>query len=87
MTDQITPPAPNQSATAMPPNPIWTSKGWMDEALLVKTVGGFENENECTTWQEWRLGDEIVKRAAQINLKTSVAALGAVNGFGPSQQG
>jgi hypothetical protein len=48
----------------------WTSKGWMHDSLLTKTVGTFENENEATSWQEWRDSTgEIVKRSAQIRLK------------------
>jgi hypothetical protein len=52
---------------------ILTIHGLMDEALLTKTEGKFEDDNELTTWQEWRLGDEIVKREAQIRLKPLAA--------------
>lgn len=44
----------------------------MDEALLVKTEGEKENENEHTTWVEYRLhaGGRIVHRSVHIRLKT-----------------
>lgn len=57
------------SAPAM----IYTTKGMMDESLLVKTDGVVNNYNEYTTWQEWRLDGEIVKREAQIHLKKGLA--------------
>lgn len=48
----------------------------MDEALLEKTEGVIDNENEYTTWTEWRLDDVIVKRGAHVTLKRNVAAEG-----------
>ncbi len=54
-------------------NLIYTTRGMMDESLLVKTEGVVNDYNEYTTWQEWRLGDEIVKREAQIHLKKGLA--------------
>jgi len=48
---------------------ILTSKGMLEESTLVKSEGKLDNDNECTTWQEWRLGDEIVKRDVQMKLK------------------
>ena len=49
---------------------IITSRGMMDESLLVKTDGTLDNEIEYTTWQEWRAADgEVVKREVQVRLK------------------
>jgi hypothetical protein len=48
----------------------------MDEALLVKTEGELDDENEHTVWQEWRLDGKIVKRGAHVQLKKNVIAEG-----------
>lgn len=49
---------------------IWTKNGFVEESTLTKTEGCLENENERTTWQEWRDADgDIVKREAQVRLK------------------
>ena len=48
----------------------------MDEALLVMTSGVLDDENEHTTWTEWRLNGVIVKRGAHVQLKKNVAADG-----------
>jgi hypothetical protein len=48
---------------------ILTTHGMVDESTLIKTTGTIDNEVELTTWQEWRLDGEIVKREAQIRLK------------------
>jgi hypothetical protein len=53
-----------------PPGCVMTTRGWLHEALLTKTTGVVEDDNEYTTWQEWRdASGEIVKREAQIQLK------------------
>lgn len=50
---------------------IYTSLGMVEESLLIKTEGEVNNDNEHTTWQEWRtVGNELVKREAQVRLKT-----------------
>lgn len=51
---------------------IFTTKGDIEESLLVKTEGGLENDTEIIKWQEWRLDDEIVKREVQMHLKRGV---------------
>ena len=63
---------------------ITTIYGDMDESELVKTTGGFEDDNECTTWVEYRKpgSDEIVHRSAHINLKKPMVALGQVGDIG-----
>lgn len=60
----------NHVNTPAPPGCIWTSRGWLYEATLTKTIGAVDDDNEHTTWQEWRHADgELVKREAQIQLK------------------
>ena len=53
---------------------ITTTHGDMDDADLVKTEGSFENDNERTSWVEYRLpgSDEIVHRSAHVFLKQAV---------------
>ena len=53
---------------------IITKYGEMEESMLVKTSGVDENDNERVEWEEWRLGDDIVKRGVHVHLKTNVAA-------------
>jgi hypothetical protein len=48
---------------------ITTTKGLMDDSLLVKSEGVVDNEDEFTTWTEYRLGDELVHRSAHVTLK------------------
>lgn len=48
---------------------ITTTKGMMDESELRKVTGSLDNDNEYTTWQEYYLGDELVHRSVQVNLK------------------
>jgi len=50
----------------------------MDDSLLDKTEGCIDNENEYTTWEEWRLKgtDKVVKRGAHVRLKKNVVAEG-----------
>lgn len=48
---------------------ITTTKGLMNEADLRKVEGSMDNENEYTTWVEYYLGDEVIHRSVQVNLK------------------
>lgn len=48
---------------------IFTTKGMIEETLLIKTEGHNENENEIQSWQEWHLDGELVKRDVQLHLK------------------
>jgi len=50
---------------------ITTTKGEMDDSLLVKKEGSIDNENEYTTWVEYYLDDELVHRSAHVTLKKS----------------
>lgn len=60
---------------------ITTTHGLMDEALLVKSEGEVDNDNEHTTWVEYRLGDEIVHRSVHVRLKRPMVAIAEVGGF------
>ena len=62
---------------------ITTTKGLMDETLLDKRTGVLDNENEYTTWVEYRLpgSDEIVHRSAHITFKRNVISHTAIGGF------
>lgn len=57
---------------------IYTTRGYLEENLLVKTVGGHENDTEIVNWQEYRLigEDEIIKREVQMHLKEGIFASG-----------
>jgi hypothetical protein len=46
-----------------------TTKGDMDESLLVRKDGDMENDNEKTSWVEYYLGDELVHRSVHVELK------------------
>lgn len=48
---------------------ITTTKGEMDDSLLVRKDGGIENDNEKTSWVEYYLGDELVHRSVHVELK------------------
>ena len=50
---------------------ITTTKGEMDDSLLVKKEGTVDDENEYTTWVEYYLNDELVHRSAHVTLKKS----------------
>lgn len=54
---------------------IYTTKGEVEESLLVKTDGGYETEAEIQTWQEWHLDGELVKREVQLHLKQGIVGL------------
>ena len=48
---------------------VTTTKGDMDDSLLVKQVGTIDNENELTVWTEYWLDGELVHRSAHVTLK------------------
>jgi hypothetical protein len=50
---------------------VTTTKGEMDDSLLVKKEGSIDNDIETTTWVEYYLNDELVHRSAHVTLKTS----------------
>lgn len=61
---------------------ITTTHGLMDEATLEKREGGFEDENERTSWVEYWLGEELVHRSAHVHLKKAIFAEGFQASFG-----
>jgi len=48
---------------------VTTTKGEMDDSLLVSKDGNMENDNEKTSWVEYYLGDELVHRSVHVELK------------------
>jgi hypothetical protein len=54
---------------------ISTTKGDIDESLLVYTEGGYENDNEIQKFQQWELDGEVVKRDVQLHLKQGLAGI------------
>jgi hypothetical protein len=50
---------------------VTTTKGNMDDSLLVKKTGSVDNDIEYTEWVEYYLSDELVHRSAHVTLKTS----------------
>ena len=50
---------------------VSTIYGPMDTSQLLKLEGGFENDNELTTWVQYHLPatGELVHRSATVNLK------------------
>ena len=46
-----------------------TTYGEMDDSLLEKKEGIFENDDEKTSWVEYWKGDEMVHRSAHVIIK------------------
>jgi len=62
---------------------VTTTKGNMDDSLLVKKEGGFEDDNENTVCIEYYLDNELVHRSAHVKLKRPMVLLteaGGLNG-------
>ena len=55
---------------------VMTTKGEMDDSLLVKQEGTVDNDNELTTWTEYWLEGELVHRSAHVTLKKPPAFIG-----------
>jgi len=55
---------------------VTTTKGEMDDSLLVKQEGSIDTENELTSWTEYWLDGELVHRSVHVLLKKNVAADG-----------
>jgi hypothetical protein len=51
-----------------------TTKGEMDDSLLVRKDGNMENDNEKTSWVEYYSGDELVHRSVNVELKQPLVA-------------
>ncbi len=60
---------------------VTTTKGDMDDSLLEKREGTFEDDNELTTWVEYWLEGELVHRSAHVTLKRSLPIGGEVGTF------
>jgi hypothetical protein len=61
---------------------VTTTKGDMDESLLVKQEGVIDTENEMTTWVEYWLDGELVHRSAHVTLKQMPAIGGETQPIG-----
>jgi hypothetical protein len=53
---------------------IFTTKGNIEESLLTKKTGDSENDTEIVSWEEWYLGEEMVKRSVHMHLKQGLFA-------------
>lgn len=62
---------------------IHTTRGDVDDSLLERTDGAVENDNEHTTWTEYRFKGEteIVRRDVHVRLKKALEIVPAVQGF------
>ena len=58
-----------------------TIYGEMDEALLEKKEGVFEDDNELTTWVEYWKDSELVHRSAHVTLKKMPPIGGELQNF------
>lgn len=56
---------------------VTTTKGEMDESLLERKDGVFEDDNEYTTWVEYWLESELVHRSVHVTLKKMPSFVGA----------
>jgi len=56
---------------------VTTTYGEMDDSLLEKREGTFEDDNELTTWVEYWKGEELVHRSAHVTLKKVPSFVGA----------
>lgn len=56
----------------------------MDEADLLKLTGGFDDDNETTTWVQYHLPKDgsLVHRSAHVTLKDPVVAEGTAADMG-----
>ena len=48
---------------------VTTTYGEMDDSLLERKDGTFEDDNELTTWVEYWKDGELVHRSAHVTLK------------------
>jgi hypothetical protein len=58
-----------------------TIYGEMDDSLLEKREGTFEDDNELTTWVEYWKGKELVHRSAHVTLKKVPSFIGGETTF------
>ena len=55
---------------------VTTTKGDMDDSLLLKKEGMVDDDNETTKWIEYWLDNELIHRSVHVHLKTNVMADG-----------
>ena len=55
---------------------VTTTKGDMDDSLLIKKEGMVDDDNETTKWIEYWLDNELIHRSVHVHLKTNVMADG-----------
>ena len=60
---------------------VTTTKGEMDDSLLEKREGNYDDDNESTVWIEYYLDAELVHRSAHVRLKRPMVSLTEVGGF------
>lgn len=61
---------------------IFTTKGMVEESLLTKTEGSFEDNNESTSWTEWHDNcGELVRRDLHVRLKKALDFTGVLEGY------
>ena len=60
---------------------VTTIYGEMDESLLEKKEGSFEDDNELTTWVEYWKDAELVHRSAHVTLKKMPPIGGELQNF------
>ena len=60
---------------------VTTTKGEMDDSLLVKQEGRVDNDNETTSWGEYWLDGELVHRSAHVQLKKTVTLTSSIASF------
>ena len=51
---------------------VTTTYGDMDDSLLERKDGSFEDDNELTTWVEYWKDAELVHRSVHVTLKKSL---------------
>ena len=61
---------------------ITTTKGDMDESLLLKQTGVVDDDVEHTTWVEYWLDGELVHRSAHVTLKKHIEVASKAASFG-----
>lgn len=59
---------------------IFTIKGMVEYATLARTVGFEDHQDHFIMWEEFHLGDELVKRSAHVILKYPSVVADAVAG-------
>jgi hypothetical protein len=60
---------------------VTTTHGEMDDSLLDKKEGVFEDDNEKTTWVEYWLDGSLVHRSVHVTLKETAKVAGETQEF------